>query len=187
MWTGIAIAVLGALAAGAWSVWQFVLLNRDIGDLHRASVGHAATLKIDEPESWTVFVEPSSRSLTGVRYRIRSTATGDDAALGNYSGSFTYDVPNGSGRSVATVELESGEYLVSVEESDAVIAVGPSPAGRLGWMVLGGFLIGIPTVLGGGALAVVNGIRLTRSHNRRGEPPAESDWSVGEWPDSPGR
>ncbi len=186
LWIGIALAVLGALAAIAWFVWHFVQLNRAVGDFHRASRGQAAELIVDQSVSWTVFIEPADRSLTGVRYRIRSTATGEDAALGNYAGSFTYGVPEGDGRSIATVRLEPGTYLLSVEQGDAVIAVGPSPARFVRWMLVGGFLIGIPAVGGGAALAVVNGLRLTRGHNRRDEPPERSAWSSGEWPDSSG-
>lgn len=185
VWIGVSLAILGVVGAIVWAVAQFVLLSRDVGDLGRADTDAPYDFVVDDGGvSWTLFVEPQSASLGRVRFAIVDRDRGTEMALRGYGGSFTYDVPSHSGRAVATVQLPDGSYRLVVE-GPVTIAVGPSPASRIGWMIGGGLLIAVPLVVGGGGLALVTAIRDTRRRTAAALPPAPSPWTAGEWPREP--
>ncbi len=186
VWVGVGLAIFGIVAALAWAGAQFVLLDRDVDDLGRAAAAEPFSFEVGSPARWTLFLEPNDASFSGVHFSVTDTASGDEVALGSYRGGFSYDTLSYSGRAVATISLEPGVYRVDVE-GPVTIAIGPSPAGRVGWMVGGGLLIGVPLLIGGVALALGSAIRDTRRRTRAALPPAPSPWTSGEWPRDPER
>lgn len=186
VWVGVVIAVFGVVAAVVWAGVQFVLLDRDIDDLGRATAADPLDFTIEETVGWTLFLEPSEASLSGVHFSVTDTASGAAVTLGPYGGGFSYDTFSHSGRAVATVRFEPGVYRVDVD-GPATIAIGPSPAARLAWMVGGGFLIGTPLFVGGVALALMTAVRDTRRRTQEAVPPPPSPWTSGEWPQDPRR
>lgn len=185
VWIGVGLAVLGILAGVAWGGVQLYLLDRDVGDLTRATADVPAEFEVESAEGWTLFAEPRSEQLSGVRYRIVDVDTATQVPLAPYGTDFTYSTGSHSGRAVSTVRLPPGRYRLEVE-GPLTIAVGPSPAGRLGWMFGGAAAGGGPLLIGGISLAVVSAIRDTRARTRAALPPPPSPWSAGEWPRQPG-
>jgi len=175
--------VVGIVAVVAWTGVQFFEMSQTVDGFVRADPGQSTEFIVDTPVAWTVFVEPDKASLTGVRFRIRDVDAGSDIAMQPYGGTFSYGFPSHTGRAVATVALQPGTYSLEVEGSGLNLAVGESPAGRVAWMLVGGLVIGLPLVIGGGAVAVVSALRQSRGRNRRATRPPESAWATGEWPD----
>ena len=184
MWIGVTLVVVGILGALAWAGAQFVLFTRDVGDLQRADDGAPLRFDVAEPVAWTLFVEPGSASLGGVRFGVVEVATDRPVVLDRYDGSFSYDTPSRSGRAVATVALDPGTYRLEVD-GPATVAIGSSPAARLGWLFAGAALLGLPLVIGGGVLATVSAIRDTRRRTRQAEAPPPSPWTAGSGRRSP--
>ncbi len=186
VWVGVVLAIFGVVTALVWVGAQFVLLDRDVDDLERATAAVPLDFEVGSPVRWTLFLEPDEASFSGVRFAVTDTAAGTEVALGPYRGGFSYDTFSHNGRAVATISLDPGVYRLAVE-GPVTIAIGPSPAGRVGWMVGGGLLIGAPLLIGGMALALVSAIRDTRRRTQAAMPPAPSPWTSGEWPQDPER
>ena len=74
-------------------------------------------------------------------------------------------MPAGSGQSVARADLETGENVVLVEPSTAVIAMGPSPLPDFG-SFLPLVLIAGPLVMVGLVLALISAIQQSRRRNQ---------------------
>lgn len=181
VWIGVSLAAVGVLASVAWAGLQLFLLDRDVDELTRAVASSPTDFDVDATVSWTVFAEPRDESLSGVRYRIVDAVTGEESGLAPYGGDFAYSTGSHSGRAVSTVQLQPGRYRLVVE-GPLTIAVGPSPAGRMGWMFGGAAAVGGPLLIGGLAVALISAIRDTRARTRAALPPPASPWSAGEWP-----
>lgn len=187
IWVGIGLALAGIAIGGGLFVAVFLQINDDVGELHRFGFrADGGSYVVVESVRATLFVEPQSRTMSGVRYEVIDVVTGEVVGLRSAGGSFSYDFPAGSGRSVAAVDLEPGEYVVDVRPADVTVAIGPSPAPSFGDF-LRGVLLGAPLVLIGGTLALVSAIRQTRSRNREVgstlPPPGSSPWATGTWDD----
>lgn len=186
IWLGIGIALVGVAVGGGLFIAVFFQINDDVSALHRFGFrADGGVYEVEEPVRATLFVEPQTRSMSGVRYEVIDVASGEVIGLRGAGGSFTYDFPAGSGRSVAAVDLESGEYVVRVQPADATIAIGPSPLPSFGDF-LRGVLFGAPLVVIGGTLAVVAAIQQTRSRTREAvsslpPPGSASPWTTGTW------
>ncbi len=158
-------------------------MSDEVDALHRSGVGNASEFVVDEPVDWTVFIEPSNASLSGFRMRIWDVEAGREVSMKPYGRTFSYGFPSHTGRAFATISLDPGTYSMQVEGSGVNLAVGPSPAGHLVWLLVGGLAIGVPFVLGGIALAIVAALRESRRRNRLAALPPASAWSAGEWRD----
>lgn len=185
IWIGVALICLGFIAAFGWFVVKAPSIGDDIDRLDRASPGLPAEFTIAETVDWDVFLEPSAASQARFRFAILD-GDGEPVRLGNDHGS-TYEWFSRSGRSIASVVLEPGDYRMEVTEGTATVALGPSPTGRI-FRVVGG-AIGLGSVLGisGIVILIVSAVRDTRRRTESAERPPPSPWSSGEWPAEPGR
>ncbi len=174
--------VVGIIAVVVWVGFQFFRMSGEVDNFVRSGPDQVAEFVVDRPVDWTVFVEPDKASLTGVRFRIWDVDAAREVRMKPYGGSFSYGFPSHNGRAVATVSLEPGTYSLQVEGSGLNLALGPSPAGRTVWMLLGGLLIGVPMVIGGAVLAAMSALSESRRRNRMAAMPPVSTWSSGEWP-----
>ncbi len=173
---------MGIIAVVAWVGYQFYEMSAEVDNFVRSGADQPAEFVIDEPVNWTVFVEPQSASLIGVRFQIWDVNAGRRVEMRTYDGSFSYGFPDHSGRTVATVALEPGTYSIQVEGSGLNLAIGPSPAHRVVRMLVVGLLIGVPLVIGGLATAAMAALAQSRRRNRSVPRPPPSQWSAGEWP-----
>lgn len=185
------LALAGVGMVGWLFMAVFLNISDDVADLHRfGRFGDGGALVIQDAAEVTVFLEPQSRSMSGVRFEVIDVATGFPVPTRAASSSFSYDFPSGSGRSIAAVDLEPGEYVVTVEPADATVAIGPSPAPTFGDFALG-LLVGLPLIAVGGTLAVVSAVRQTRERTQAASfaqtgldgaaPAAASPWATGAW------
>ncbi len=176
--------MVGIIVVVAWVGFQFVRMSDEVDNFVRSGPDQASEFVVDHRVDWTVFVEPDRASLTGVRFRIWDVDASREVTMRPYGGSFSYGFMSHSGRAIATVSLEPGTYSLQVDGSGLDLALGPSPASRTVWMILGGLVIGVPMVIGGAVLATVSALRESRRRNRMAAMPPVSTWSAGEWPGS---
>ncbi len=184
IWIGGASAVLGVLAVVIWVGIHFARMSAEVDALNRSVPGTSSEFVVDESVDWTVFVEPSDASMSGIRFRIWDVGAGREVAMRPYGRSFSYGLPSHTGRAIATVSLDPGTYSIQIEGSGLGLAVGPSPAGHVVWMLVGGLVIGLPFVLGGIAVAVIAAVRQSRRRNQVASLPPPTAWSTGQWSDS---
>lgn len=193
IWIGVALIAVGGLAVVGWLVLALPEMGERADELHRAKMGRPVEFEVvDDVVEWDVFIEPSDRSQSGVRYEIRDAdgelvqvgRAGEPGSFLGASGGSSYSWFGRSGRSIASARLQSGTYRLEVVSGDATIAIGRNPAGAVGRAVGGAAALGLPLILGGTAVAVVSAVRDTRRRNRLAEPPPPSPWSSGEWPGS---
>ena len=124
---------------------------------------------VDEPQHVWLYLEPQGSTLAGTRFSLIDVATGDAVDLrSTQSYRQTYDMPAGSGRSIARADLEPGEYVVVVEPRNVVIAMGPSPLPGPSTFLLP-ILIAGPLVVIGLALALISAIQQSRRPRGGGE------------------
>jgi len=180
------MALLGLVAATVWFVARIPAIAEDLRALEESTTAQPLEFDLTEPVDWTLFIQPSSESLSGVRFAIVDVDSGEEVLLTGSPGSFTYNWFGQSGRAVARADIPPGRYRLVVE-GEVTIAIGPNPSGGILWAVGGAALIGIPLVLGGIAVAVVSFVRDTRRRTAEAEPPPPSPWSAGEWPADHGR
>lgn len=185
VWIGLGLVALGGIVAVVWLVVRIPAFNDEVDALRRATPDQPATFVVDEPVRWSVFIEPSGRSQSGLRYRL--VDDGGREVLLERSGGASYDAFGDSGREIASVALEPGTYRLEVTAGDATLAVGDDPTGVLTGAIAAALVIGLPLVLGGAALSIVSAIRDTRRRTETAAPPPASPWSAGEWPADPGR
>jgi hypothetical protein len=183
---GAGIMVFAVMAAVIWFVSQVPRISDDIDRLARSSPALPLEFETQETVDWTLFIEPAGASLSGVRFAIVDTSSGDELVLSGSSGSSSYTWFGRSGRAVGGVRIPPGAYLLRVE-GDATIAIGPNPGRSIFRAIGGAALIGIPLLLAGIAVALVSAIRDTRRRTQNAEPPPPSPWSAGEWPADRGR
>ena len=113
IWVGVGVALAGIAIGAGLFVAVFLQINDDVGALHRFGFrADGGPYVVEEPVRATLFVEPQTRSMSGVRYEVIDLATAEVVPLDSAGGRFTYDFPAGSGRSIAAVDLEPGEYAV---------------------------------------------------------------------------
>lgn len=181
IWAGGVLVALGVIAVVGWIIYGVVEIDRTVDDMVRAREGTVTEFTLDSPRSWTVYVEPQSATVSGLRFSLIDEV-GNRVEMRPYGGDPTYSVTGHSGRAIATVPLEVGVYQLVVDGSGPrSVAMGPSIGGRLvrifvGSIVLGGLLIG-----GGAVLMIVGALRQSRARNRTYDRPAPSSWSTGEW------
>lgn len=185
IWIGLGLVALGGIVAVVWIAVTIPAFSDRVDEMHRADISSPAVFEVDEAVSWAVFIEPSSRSQSGLRYQLVSES-GALVSLGRSGGS-TYDWFGDSGREIATADLEPGRYRLEVASGDATLAIGRDPSGVILGAIAGALIVGLPLVLGGAGLAIVSAIRDTRRRTRAAAPPPPSPWSAGEWPAEPGR
>jgi len=173
---------LGVVSIVTWIVYGVIEIDRTVDDMVRAPEGSVTEFTVDSPRSWTVYVEPQSASMGGLRFSIHDE-NGQRVDMGPYGGDLSYSVTGHSGRAVATVALPPGEYRLLVEGSGTrSVATGPSVGGRILRIVVGSVLIGVPLVGGGSVVLVLGALRQSRARNRAVGTPPPSSWSAGEWP-----
>lgn len=182
---GVGIAALGLMIGLAFIIPKVSTLPDDIDALARARTLEPAALEIVEPVGWTIYIEPSNLSLSGIRPSIVDVDSGEPVALRS-GGSSSYGWGSRTGRAIARVDLDPGTYELRVEGA-ATLAIGDRPGARLWTAVWRGVVVGGTVMLAGIVLAVVSAIRDTRRRNERSEPPPPSPWSAGEWPADTGR
>lgn len=182
---GVGIAAFGLMIGLAFVIPKVSTLPDDIDALARARQLEPVMLEIEEPVGWTIYIEPSTQSLSGVRPSIIDLDTGEIVGL-RAGGSSSYGWGSRTGRAIARVDLDPGTYELRVG-GPATLAIGERPGAQLWTAVWRGVLVGGTVLVGGIALAVVSAIRDTRRRNERAEPPPPSPWSAGEWPADPGR
>lgn len=177
---GIGVAIAGVLVAVGWLAVHLPRWGERIDDLGRAEADAPLRVAVDDPVRWTLYLEPSASSGIDTTYRVVDDR-GDEVAVDRSGDRSSYEWFGRSGRSIGTVELDPGTYVVEVTGPDT-IALGPSPRPALGRAVVGAALVGLPLVIGGIIVAVVAAVRDTRRRHATGEPPPPSPWSAGEWP-----
>ena len=185
IWVGAAVLCLGVIAAVGWFFANAPDVSDEIDRLHRASPDLPAEFTTTQAVDWDVFLEPSSASRVRFRFVILDVE-GEPVRLGNDHGS-TYEWFSRSGRSIASVVLEPGDYRMEVTEGTGTVALGTGPAGRIFRAVAGAIAIGLLLGLSGIAIRIVSAVRDTRRRTENAEPPPPSPWSSGEWPAEPGR
>ncbi|MDG2029037.1 MAG: hypothetical protein P8J50_18210 [Acidimicrobiales bacterium] len=186
MWAGVVIGLLGIGIFAVWLIRTVPEFREDIDAMHRATPGESVDFDVSEPGRWTIFIEPSSASQSGLQYAVFD-ADGDPVSIGRAGSQFSYDWFGDSGRSIAAVDLDPGAYTLEVLAGRHTLAIGRSPGSDMFSTLLGGFLLAAPFVIGGATIAVVSAVRDTRRRTKRADPPAPSAWSSGEWPADSGR
>ena len=181
---GAGLAVFGVIAGVFWFALQMPGISDDIDRLQRSDIDLPLEFEVAQPVVWTLFVEPSSASLSGVRFAVIDV-DGIEMPL-DRAGGDSYEWFGRSGRPVAEVELPAGSYRLQVEGT-ATVAIGSGPGDKLSLALRGAALLGVPLVIGGLALAIVSAVRDTRRRTQNAEPAPPSPWSAGEWPTDPGR
>ncbi|MEO0492354.1 MAG: hypothetical protein AAF081_02945 [Actinomycetota bacterium] len=186
-WLAISVvaAVLGMVASVLWVVWRLAVVDDSADALQRFGVDGPAGLVLapDDDVDWTIYLEPADRSLSGVRFSIAEADTQKVVALSGARNDVQYAVGGRSGRPVSRVLLAPGTYTVTVSPADEVtLAIGPDLGNDVQIMWLGAVLIGLPTVVGGGLTAGVNGLRVMRGS---GPPPSRSDSDSDDGPPMP--
>lgn len=180
---GIVAVVVGAAASTVWFIWALDQVEDDLDALVVVSGATSDLLVVDEAADWTIYLEPASRSLSGVRFEIIDVDSGEPVALESARNTVNYDVSGRSGRPVSRARLDAGTYRVEFVAADAALAIGPDVGDQVQQMWLGAFVIALPTVLGGGIVAAVNLLRALRSAT---VPPAATSDSTDEVvPDEP--
>lgn len=159
---GIIVALVGAAVSTAWFVWGLNRVDDGLDGLIVVAGSQPVRVPVAEAVDWTVYLEPSDRSLSGVRFDVVDTSTGEPVTLEPPRNDVDYSVGDRTGRPISRARLDAGEYLVEVSPDDVVLAIGPDVGDRVQWMWLGAVLIAIPTVLGGGVVAAVNLLRALR-------------------------
>ena len=169
---GIVSAVLGIALCSAWFIWGLGQVDDGVDDLVLVTGGDTTELVVETAVDWTIYLEPSSRSLSGVRFQIVDTATGEAVQLQPARNDVVYDVGDRGGRPVSRALLEPGTYRVELSPDDATLAIGPDVGDRVQQLWLGVVVIALPTVLGGGVVAAVNMLRVLRGRPTAGSIPA---------------
>lgn len=160
---GIVAVVLGAALSTVWFIWALGQVEDDVDALVVVNGTSADVLIVDEAVEWTIYLEPASRSLSGVRFEVIDADTGELVALEPARNGVNYDVGGRNGRPISLARLDPGTYRVEIAPADATLAVGPDVGDQVQQMWLGAFVIALPTVLGGGIVAAVNMLRALRS------------------------
>jgi hypothetical protein len=184
VFVGTGVAIAGVLAALGWLAVQLPRWGDGIDELRRADEDAPLRFVVDDPVQWTLFLEPSSSSGIDTTYRVVDDERGEAMPVDRSGERSSYEWLGRSGRSIGTVELDPGRYVIEVTGPDT-IALGPSPDPALRRAIVGAALVGLPLIVGGITTAVVTVRRDTRRRVDAGEPPPPSPWSAGEWP-SPG-
>jgi hypothetical protein len=182
---GAGLVLLGVIAGSLWFASRMPGISNEIDRLQRSNTRLPLEFEIEEAVEWTIFVEPSNVSLSGVRYAIVDLVTGEEVPVSS-AGNTRYAWFGRSGRSIGKVEIPAGSYRLPVEGS-ATVALGSDPTSKIGWAFGGAALIGVPLVAIGLAVAIVSAVRDTRRRAQNAEPGPPSPWSAGEWPADPGR
>jgi hypothetical protein len=175
------LVALGVIAVVGWIIYGVVEVDRTVDDMVRAREGTVTEFTLDSPRSWTVYVEPQSATVSGLRFSLIDE-DGNRVEMRPYGGDLTYSVTGHSGRAIATVALEVGVYQLVVDGSGPrSVAMGPSIGGRLVRIFVGSIVLGVLLIGGGAVLMIVGALRQSRARNRTYDRPAPSPWSTGEW------
>lgn len=181
IWAGGVLVALGVIAVVGWIIYGVVEVDRTVDDMVRAREGTVTEFTLDSPRSWTVYVEPQSATVSGLRFSLIDE-DGNRVEMRPYGGDLTYSVTGHSGRAIATVALEVGVYQLVVDGSGPrSVAMGPSIGGRLVRIFVGSIVLGVLLIGGGAVLMIVGALRQSRARNRTYDRPAPSPWSTGEW------
>ena len=181
IWAGGVLVALGVIAVVGWIIYGVVEIDRTVDDMVRAREGAVTEFTLDSPRSWTVYVEPQSATVSGLRFSLIDE-DGNRVEMRPYGGDLTYSVTGHSGRAIATVALEVGVYQLVVDGSGPrSVAMGPSIGGRLVRIFVGSIVLGVLLIGGGAVLMIVGALRQSRARNRTYDRPAPSPWSTGEW------
>ena len=181
IWAGGVLVALGVIAVVGWIIYGVVEVDRTVDDMVRAREGTVTEFTLDSPRSWTVYVEPQSATVSGVRFSLIDE-DGNRVEMRPYGGDLTYSVTGHSGRAIATVALDVGVYQLVVDGSGPrSVAMGPSIGGRLVRIFVGSIVLGVLLIGGGAVLMIVGALRQSRARNRTYDRPAPSPWSTGEW------
>ncbi|MEM9467338.1 MAG: hypothetical protein AAGA90_18330 [Actinomycetota bacterium] len=160
---GIVSAVLGVAASTVWFIWALAQVEDAVDELTMVTGADGAELAVTDDVDWTVYLEPSGRSLSGVRFRLVDLASGEPVVLEAARNTVEYSVGDRSGRPLSRARLEPGDYGVELSPPDATLAIGADVGDRVQRMWLGVVLIALPMVLGGGVVAAVNMLRVLRA------------------------
>lgn len=182
---GFGIMAVGVMISLAFIIPKVSTLPDDIDALVRAEPDAPALLQVDEAVGWTLYLEPSSQSLSGIRPSVIDLGSGDAVALRS-GGSSSYGWGSRTGRAIARVDLGPGTYELQVE-GPATLAIGRPPGARLWSAIWRAVLVGGAVFLAGAVLTITTAVRDTRRRNERSEPPPPSPWAAGEWPADAGR
>ena len=169
IWTGLALFFGGLLAGAVLLIPIFFAIDDDVEALHRFGLrGDGGVYVVDEPEHVWLYLEPQDSTLAGTRFSLIDVTTGQAVELqSTQSYRQTYDMPAGSGRSIARADLEPGEYVVLVEPRQVVVAMGPSPLPGASTFLVP-ILIAGPLVVVGLALALISAIQQSRRRSGGG-------------------
>ncbi|MEM8705556.1 MAG: hypothetical protein AAGE98_03815 [Actinomycetota bacterium] len=178
----IVVVVLGMVASILWVLWRLTIVDDGVDALQRFGGDGSAgrVLVVDDAADWTIYIEPADRSLSGVRFALADADTEKPVLLTSARNDVQYSVGDDSGRPVSRAVLEPGTYTVDVTPESAMLAIGPDLGNDVQIMWLGAVLISIPTVLGGGVVAGVNGLRVMRGS---GPPPPRPESDSDDGPD----
>jgi hypothetical protein len=129
---------------------------------------------IDDTGGYSVYHEydgASDDSFSTVPAVTITSPSGASVDLASYSGNVTYTTGNHEGVGIYTFEAtETGTYEVTVTgtagESGTQIAIGRGLGRGLVTSIVGGFVVGFVGVVGGGALAIIAGVRRGRSRRQ---------------------
>ncbi len=181
IWTGGALIALGVLSVVGWIIYGVIEIDRTVDDFVRAREGTATEFTLASSRDWTVYVEPQSTTMSGLRFTLLD-ADGERVGLRPYGGDLSYSVTGHSGRAIGTVSLVAGDHQLLVEGSGPrAVAIGPSVGGRIVRIIVGSLAMGIPLIGGGATVMIVGALRQSRARNRSLTAPPPSQWSAGEW------
>ena len=160
---GILSAVLGIAASSAWFIWGLSQLSERVETLIIADGGTGTEIVVDELVDWAIYLEPSRRSLSGIRFEIVDVTVGEPVQLERARNDVVYEVGGRSGRPISRARLDPGQYRVLLSPNDATLTIGPDVGDLVQQIWVGAVVIALPSVLGGAVLAAVNVGRALRT------------------------
>jgi hypothetical protein len=191
-WFGVAggLAVFGIIAAIALWVLGVARMTDRVDDFARIDVPGTATVGIDEAGGYSIYHEYFGAGDDFFSSRPSVTVTdpsGDEVVLRPYGTDVSYDFGGHEGVGIYTFEAEQpGDYEVTADgESTSVVAVGRGIGRGIVSAVVGGFVVGGIGVVGGGIIAIVTGVRRSRSRRMIAAQWRQAPGPPG-WPGAPG-
>jgi hypothetical protein len=200
-WYGLAggLGALGIVLGVVVAVVTFSSYTDKVDDFQRIEIPGSGTVTLDDTGGYTVYHEyPGADSDDFLSPEITVTVTAPDGSevdLDLYDTTVQYSTADYEGVAVYSFRaFETGDYEVEVDGEQGTLAVGRGLGSGLVGGVLGAIALGAGGVIAGGVMAIVVGVRRSRSRHMRqlarvgqqgswagpgGRPPGPYGWQPG--------
>ncbi|MBN2621731.1 MAG: hypothetical protein JXA83_00125 [Acidimicrobiales bacterium] len=177
------IALVGVIVAVVVFVRGMVAYTDRIDDLERTWVPGTLSVELTETGGYSIYHEYRG-AYDGYRFVDEPEVTvtdpsGDPVTLDRYDTTVTYDSGPYEGEGLHTFQVDEPgtyEFVASGGEPTSRIAVGRGIGTGLVTAIVASLAIGLVTVLGATALAIVVGVKRGRSRRAQLPPPSYGGW-----------